>query len=373
MMKTQPTTNQRQQRIIDLRSDVVALPTDAMWQAMREATLGWASVGEDISVNRLEALAANRTGKEAALYVPTGTMANLVALMTHTRGGDQIILEASSHILWSEEWSFASICGVVPRSIRGTQGVLDPEQVREAILEKRFSHRPYTSLICLENTHNMAGGTVLSPTQIQATAAIAVEYGAALHLDGARIFNASVALGKPVHELTVDVDTVTMSLNKGLSAPGGALLCGSGTFVEQSRLNLKRLGGASMHKAGLYAAAGLVALQTMIPLLSNDHRRAHLLARGLSEFDGIRVDLDTVQSNIVMASIDEAVLSAEALLRRMEEHGVKATLCSSNVIRFVTHRDVTDEAICQVIHVVRDTVSKLKDDLISRRRKGTLL
>jgi threonine aldolase len=346
-----------QHHTVDLRSDVVSQPTEAMWHAMREAPLGLASAGEDPSLRQLEGYAAELAGKEAALYMPTGTMANLVALMTHTNRGDQVIMESSSHTLWSEEWSFASICGVLARGIDGAHGYMEPETVRGVIRDKRFSHRPHTSLICLENTHNMAGGTILTPTQIQSIKAVAEDYGIAIHLDGARIFNACVALDKPLRAFTDDVDSVVMNLNKGLSAPEGALLCGSNRFIEQVRLNLKQLGGGSLHKAGIFAAAGLVALQTMIPALADDHRRAQLLAHELSKLNGVRIDLSTVQTNIVMAAIDEAVVPAELLIQQMKEQGIRATLYKANVIRFVTHREVTDEGICRVIQVIRDIVS----------------
>jgi threonine aldolase len=341
-------------RQIDLRSDVVTGPTDVMWDAMRRAELGWAMMGEDSSVNELQRYAAELAGKESALYIPTGTMANLVALMTHTHRGDQIVLEASSHILWSEEWGFAHICGVVPRPIAGTFGYMEPDDVKTAILEQRFSHRPNTSLICLENTHNMAGGTIIRPDQISAISRIAREHSIPVHLDGARVLNACVALHVPLSEMTADVDTLMLNLNKGLSAPEGALLCGPRSFIDQSRVNLKRLGGWTLSKAGIPAAAGLVALKTMIPRLEDDHRRAWLLAQGLQGLKRISVDLGAVQTNIVMMSVDPEFMSARSLLNLLEEHNIRGYLFRPDAIRFVTHRLITDDDIRLVIEILSD-------------------
>jgi threonine aldolase len=341
-------------RQVDLRSDVVTGPTDAMWDAMRQAELGWAMMGEDPSVNELERYAAELSGKESALYIPTGTMANLVALMTHTDRGDQVILEASSHILWSEEWGFAYICGVVPRPIGGTSGYMEPDDVKAAIVEQRFSHRANTSLICLENTHNMAGGTVISPSQVSAIAGIAREHSIPVHLDGARLFNACVALHVELSEMAADVDTLTLNLNKGLSAPEGALLCGPRPFIDQSRVNLKRLGGWTLSKAGIPAAAGLVALKTMIPRLEDDHRRARLLAQGLQGLRRFTVNLGAVQTNIVMVSVDSEFMSARSLLNLLAEHNVRGYLFRPDAIRFVTHRLITDDDIRLVVEIMRD-------------------
>jgi threonine aldolase len=219
-----------------------------MWAAMRNAPLGWAVVGEDHSVRDLESEAAEITGKEAALFIPTGSMANLVALLSHTSAGDQIILEASSHILWMEEWSFASLCGLVARPIPGVHGYIDPEAVLRAIQDQRASRRPKTSLICLEDTHNAAGGAVFDRTQLAAIASVAHAHQIPLHLDGARLFNACVALGVDARDLVAEVDTLAVSLNKGLSAPEGSVLCGSAAFIERSRYQLRRLAGIACTK-----------------------------------------------------------------------------------------------------------------------------
>lgn len=351
-------TTQHITPLIDLRSDVLAPPTEAMWEAMRAAPLGWAVAGEDQSVQELEATGAALVCKEAALFVPTGSMANLVALMSHTQRGDQVIVESASHIYWSEEWSFASICGVAARALEGVYGYIEPNDIRQVVLDQRFSHRPQTSLICLENTHNMAGGTILSPAQTASIAAVAAEFGVALHLDGARLFNASVALNEPLHAFTDGVDSVVLNLNKGLSAPEGALLCGTRAWIETARLNLKRLGGGSLHKAGIFAAAGLTALQTMIPQLAEDHRRARWLATELARIDGVHIDLSSVQTNIVMATMDETGIGANALLQQLRQQNIRATLYRNNTIRFTLHRQITDEAIHRVIAAIQEIVAQ---------------
>lgn len=341
---------------IDLRSDAVTQPTPQMWDAMRAAPPHWSADGKDPSVLALEARGVELTGKAAALFVPTGTMANLVALMSLVQRGDHVILEASSHILWSEEWSLGYICGAIPRPLPGSRGVLRPEDVHAAIVDRRFSHRPRTSLICLENTHNASGGRVLRPEHSAAIAAVAREHGISLHLDGARLFNAQVALGVSLRELTTDLDTLVVGLSKGLSAPGGALLCGSTEFIAASRINLKRLGGHSLPNAGIHAAAGLVALDTMLPQLAEDHRRARLLAGGLAQLPGVDVDPNAVETNIVMATVSSSSMSANRLTDYLALHGVRALTYSDDVIRFVTHRHITDAAVEQTVTAMRDAL-----------------
>ena len=335
--------------IIDLRSDAVTRPTAAMWDAMRQAELGWAPAGEDASVNALEDYAVALSGKEAALFVPTGSMANLVALMSHTRRGDQIILEASSHILWSEEWGYAYVCGVVPRAIRGVRGYMNPADIASAVCARQFLHRPVTSLICFENTHNAAGGIAFNDQQTAAIVEVAQKYRILTHLDGVRIFNASVALDQTLQQLVEAVDSVTIGLNKGLSAPGGALLCGSRKFIERSRINLKRLGGASIHQAGILAAAGLVAIETMPAQLHNDHRRAQALAQGLAGMDGLQVDLALVQTNTVLVDLDRAGIQAAIFVEELARCDVRAYPYTDEVVRFMTHRHITDADIERVL------------------------
>ncbi len=346
-------------RVIDCRSDAITQPTEEMWDAMHSAEVGWGMQGEDASLNALQAYAASMAGMDAALYVPSGTMGNLVAMMTHTNRGDHFIAEAQSHVLWSEQWSFAYVCGAVAKPIQGSLGVMAPTDVEAAIEERRFGHRPPIRLLCLENTHNMAGGTIISLAQMGTLSAVAREHGISVHLDGARILNACVAEDVALPRFARECDTLTLNLNKGLSAPEGALVCGTEQLVDEARINLKRLGGwSATGKAGPQAAAGLVALQTMIPQLREDNRRAGVLARGLAELERIHIDLATVQTNIVMVRLDESFMSTQRFLNELGLAGVRAYYYLPDTVRFVLHRHITDDDVARVIDVVRDLVSR---------------
>jgi threonine aldolase len=330
--------------MIDLRSDVVAPPTDEMWEAMRRAPLGWALVGEDLAVNELEGYVADVLGKEAALLVPTCGAANLLALLSLTRPGEQIVLEAAMHLVWSEGQSLAFPAGLFPILVEARRGAPDPADVETALTTPRFGHLGRPSLVCLENTHTNAGGTVLDAGQIAAIAGVAHRHGAAVHLDGARLFNAAVALGCQARDLAAPVDSAAVSLNKGLCAPEGALLVGSRAVIASARANAKRLGMASWHKAGIAAAAGLIALRTMVARLADDHERAAQLAAGLAALPGLRIDPTQVQTNIVLAKL-RGELSADVFEARLAQHGVRALPRSPRVVRFVTHRLIGDAEV----------------------------
>ncbi|MBI3965224.1 MAG: aminotransferase class I/II-fold pyridoxal phosphate-dependent enzyme [Chloroflexi bacterium] len=375
----------RQPIVVDLRSDVVAPPTEAMWEAMRRAPLGWAYVGEDPSVNQLEALAADLLGKEAALFVPSCSLANLLALLTLGERGTQAIVEATAHVVTSEEWGIVSVAALVPRLLAGNRGVLDPAEVTAAITSASFGRPPRTSVVCLENTHNNAGGRVLTADQTAAVAEVARRHGASVHLDGARLFNAAIALGVPARSLAATADTIAISLNKGLGAPDGALLVGTRGAIAAARWHAKRLGAGSLHKAGLMAAAGLVALTTMVDRLAEDHHRARRLAELLTTIPGLRVDPAAVETNVVpvqlvdpagttiasserdparfsqgLASPDDPAasavwpaLTAPELVRRLAEHGVLALARSDTLIRLITHRLIGDEEVERAAAVFR--------------------
>jgi threonine aldolase len=334
--------------MIDLRSDVIAPPTQEMWEAMRRATLGWTLVGEDPSVNALEALGAELLGKEAALLVPTCSAANLLALLSLTRPGEQVVLESTMHLVWSEGQSLAFPAGLFPILVDGIRGAPDPDEVEAAIATPRFGHRGRTTLVCLENTHTNAGGTVLAPGQIGSVAEVAHRHGARIHIDGARLFNAAVALGQSAKELVRAADTVAVSLNKGLCAPEGALLAGSRELIHLARTHAKRFGLASWYKAGIAAAAGLVALRAMVDRLADDHRRALDLARGFVDVPGLRVDLARVQSNIVLAETVSGTTAPE-LVARLGESGILALARSERQVRFVTHRLIGDAEVEQAL------------------------
>lgn len=328
-------------RCIDLRSDTLTPPTEDMWAAMRRTAFGAASFGDDPTVRELCGLAAATLGKEAALYVPTCSMANLLALMVFGRPGTQVVLESGMHMVWAEGLGFAHPAGLFPRLLDGVRGALDPAAIEDAVAVPRFGRLPRTSLIAIENSHNNAGGTVLTAERTAAIVEVAARHGIPVHLDGARLFNAAAALHVPVRRLAEPVDTIAISLNKGLSAPEGALLCGPRPTIEEARVAAERIGGASLHKAGIAAAAGIVALGTMVDRLAEDNRRARRLAEDLSRLDGIAVDLATVHTNIVNADLRDGV-PAGAFAARLAEHGVRAWERSAQRVRFVTHRLIDD-------------------------------
>ena len=332
--------------MIDLRSDLHASPTDEMWEAMRSAKLGWATVGDDPSVNELQERMAGLLGKEAGLWVPTCGMANLVALLTIAPRGSTVVLEASSHVLTSEERGLEEIAGLEPWSLWAEDGRLDPADVEEAIVDRG------ALMLLLENTHTRAGGTVLTAELTAELASAAQRHGAYVHLDGARLFNAAAALGVPVAELAAPVNTVAVSLNKGLCAPMGTILAGRTQVIELAHRTLRRLGGASVHKAGIAAAAALVALDTLVDRLGDDHRRARELGALLQEIPGIEVGPAEIETNIVLVDVSGTELDPEAFLRLLAERGVLGLERDTSRIRFVTHRLIGDAEIAEAAAVV---------------------
>ena len=337
---------------IDLRSDLCAVPTDEMWDAMRSARLGWATHGEDESVRRLQEVAAALLGKEAALWIPTCGMANLVALLTQAERGGRVVLEASSHVLTSEAMGIVDIAGLEPCSLWAPDGRLDPAQVEGLIRAQR------ASLLVLENTHTRAGGTVLSPGLTDALVSAAHRHGARVHLDGARLANAAVALDVPLHELAASADTVAFSLNKGLCAPMGTILAGSAELIVRARTNLHRLGGSTVHKAGIAAAAGLVALDSMVDRLADDHRRARELAQLLSETSGLQPRPERVETNIVLVDTSGTGLAPDEFLGHLAEHGVLGMERDTSRVRFVTHRLIGDGDIVRAAELFAHVVAE---------------
>ncbi len=338
-------------KCIDLRSDTVTQPTAAMRQAMARAEVGDDVYGEDPTVRRLEEMGAELFGKEAALFVPSGTMGNQVAILTHTNRGDEIIVEAEAHVYFYEVGGIGALAGVQTRTIRGNQGVLPADKVKQAIRLNDL-HFPKTSLICLENTHNRAGGTVTALEQMEEVGAVAKEFNLAIHLDGARIFNAAIALGVGVKELTKDADTVMCCLSKGLAAPVGSLLTGTGHLITKARRWRKMLGGG-MRQAGVLAAAGVVALEQMVERLQDDHLNARRLAEGLANIRGIQMELDRVQTNIVLANLEHSEVAVPVFLDRLGERGVKAIPFGEHLVRFVTHKDITTADVDQTLGFVQ--------------------
>ena len=335
--------------MIDLRTDALSRPTDEMWAAMRAAEVGWAYVGEDASVNELEARGARLLGKEAAVLLPTCSTANLVALLTLGVPGQAVALDPTCHVATSEGNGFERVAGLRAFPAEARAGCPDPDAVERAFLEAKRAGLA-ASLLVLENSHNNAGGAAVPPDRGAAAAAAAHRLGAAVHLDGARLCNSAVALGVPPARLAADADTVALSLGKGLCAPGGALLAGSRPLIARARDQARLIGAGSLHKAGPLAAAGLVALERMIERLAEDNRRARRLAEGLAPLPGLRVDLATVQTNIVV--IDTVAPEVNALLPRMAARGVLGFRRSDSRFRFVTHRLIGDAEVSRAVAAV---------------------
>jgi threonine aldolase len=333
--------------MIDLRTDAMTPPTEAMWAAMRSAELGWAMRDEDRNVLELQALGAALTGKETALFTPTCSMANLLALLTLGERGTQVILESGCHTVTSEEWGVAALAGLFPRllSAAAGAGAPTPAAVEAAFAAAADLGLPGISLVCLENSHNNAGGIAVTAAQTAAIAEIAHRAGACVHLDGARLFNAAAALGASARDLAEPADTVVISLNKGLCAPLGALLCGRRAVIESARGHARRFGAANIHKAGIFAAAGLVALNQMVGRLADDNRRARILAERLAGIPGLRLDLAGVQTNLIFADVTAPGLTSGAVARRLAERGILALARPGNRIRFVTHRLIGDAEV----------------------------
>ena len=332
--------------IVDLRSDTLTLPTPEMREAMVRAELGDDVWEEDPTVRQLEALAAAQLDKEAGLFVTSGTQGNLVSVLAQTRPGQEVVLDIDSHIFNYEVGGAAVIGGVQMRPVKTERGFLSPDQVREALRPANI-HIPPTGLVCLENTHNRHGGTCCAPEEIAAVAAVAHEAGVPVHLDGARLFNAAIALKRHAREFTRYVDSVTFCLSKGLGAPVGSVVCGRADFIARARRIRKMLGGG-MRQAGVLAAAGVVALQRMVDRLAEDHANARRLAEGLARLPGISTDLSTVQTNIVIFRVrrpaDAEDLTRGCLARKIKIHAIGPT-----AIRCVTHKDVDADDITRAL------------------------
>ena len=340
---------------IDLRSDTVTAPTEAMRAAMAAAEVGDDVYGEDPTVNRLEAAAAARLGKEAGLFVPSGTMGNITALLAHTARGDEVILEEGSHIVNYEVAGLAVIGALMPRTLRGHYGILEPEQIRAAIRPANI-HTPRTALITVESTHNRGGGTYYPLDVLAEIGRIGREHGIPIHLDGARIFNASVASGVPAKDFAAYADTVQFCFSKGQAAPVGSMLVGSRAVIERARKYRKMLGGG-MRQAGILAAAALVALETMVDRLAEDHTNARLLAEGLAAIPGIEIDLKRVQTNIVIFAVRSPRVDAAAFTRGLAARGVLPHQISPDSIRLVTHKDVSREDILTALAAARTVLA----------------
>ena len=340
--------------IIDLRSDTVTQPTPEMREAMYRAELGDDVYGEDPTVNRLERIAAERMGKEAALFVVSGTMGNLVALLTHCRRGDEVILGDRSHTFLFEQGGMASLGGIIPHTVPNQpDGTMRLEDLEGAIRGDDV-HFPRTRLICLENTHNVCNGTPLTAGYTAQVAELARDHGLRVHVDGARIFNAAAALGVDVRELVQDVDSVQFCLSKGLCAPVGSLVCGSAEFIAEARRARKVVGGG-MRQAGVLAAAGIVALEQIADRMGEDHARAKRLAEGLAGIPGL--DVGPAVSNILYFGLTEQVSKTpEEVVAGLAERGVRMLGRVGGRFRAVTHHWISDEDVERTIQAMREVI-----------------
>lgn len=337
--------------MIDLRSDTVTLPTEEMREAMRSAGLGDDSREGDPTVRRLEQLAAAKTGKEAALFVASGTMSNLVALLAHTGRGGEVLLDGDCHILRSEMGGIASLAGLFYRPIPSQRGAPDLDIVAEHLSAKLTANKLGTALVTVETTHNSAGGAVIPLDYMAKLRALTAEKGVPVHIDGARVFNAAVALGLSAADIAKHGDSVGFCVSKGLSAPFGSVLCGSAAFIERARA-YRRMVGGGMRQAGVMAAAGIVALERMIDPLAEDHRRARRLAEGLHAIDPQLSD-PRPETNIVMIEVGHTTGDAKAWMAALDGAGLKCGAWSGKSLRMVTHRHIDDAAVEEALAIVR--------------------
>ena len=339
-------------KIIDLRSDTVTKPSPEMRRAMAEAEVGDDVFMEDPTVNRLQERAAQIFGREASLFVPSGSMGNLTCIIAHTRPGQEVICEGKGHIYNYEMASMSAVAGTLPRVVSAEDGIMTWEQISRAIRPKAYS-RSQTALISLENTHNMAGGTVYPTQLMHEICDRAHDAGIAVHLDGARIFNAATYLGEGVAEMTKKFDSIQFCLSKGLGAPVGSVIVGSKGFIERCRSIRKMLGGG-MHQAGVIAAAGLIALEKGPKRLRIDHENAGLLAERLAEIPGIRINPAKVQTNIVIYDIQQTGLSSADFLAELARRKVLGVPVDAEKIRMVTHLDVDRKDVAEAVETIRE-------------------
>lgn len=340
--------------VIDLRSDTVTKPSAAMRQAMANAEVGDDVYSEDPTVNQLEARAAEVFGREAALFVPTGTMGNQIAVRLHTQPGQEVICEARSHVLDWEMAMMSAFSGVMPRTVAGERGVLTWDRICTGI-GPRIYYRAPTGLVWIENSHNMAGGTVTPLPVLREIWAGAHEVGLPVHLDGARVFNAAAALGMGVAELTAGFDTVMFCLSKGLGAPVGSMLVGSRPMMNRARAVRKALGGG-MRQAGVLAAAGLLALEEGPGRLPEDHENARLLAQAVANCAGATINLEAVQTNIVIFTVPDSGRAAK-LVADLKSRGVLSSVVGPEQVRLVTHRDVSRADCERAADLLRELLS----------------
>lgn len=338
---------------IDLRSDTVTMPTDEMRQAIANAVVGDDVYGDDPTVNRLEQIAAEKVGKEAALFVPSGTFGNQLAVFTHTRRGQEVIIGKDNHIVVHEVGASAVIAGVQLRTLETSKGTMNPSEVEKAIRQDDI-HEPETGLICVENAHGC--GAVVSQENLMKIKSIGRKHSIPIHMDGARIFNAAVSLGVDVKEIAACADSVMFCLSKGLSAPAGSILAGSKKFIDRARKNRKLMGGG-MRQIGIIAAAGIIALEKMTLRLEEDHNNAKYFAEELSKLKSINVKHDRLDINMIFFEIDENIISSELFVKKLYEKNIKINGKDSGEYRFVTHIGVNKKDIDYTLDCIKEIIS----------------
>ncbi|MFQ6002115.1 MAG: low-specificity L-threonine aldolase [Candidatus Zixiibacteriota bacterium] len=348
------------QKLIDLRSDTVTKPSKAMRQAIAEAEVGDDVFEDDPTVKKLEEMVAELLGKEKALFVPSGTMANEVAIKSWTKPGDEVILEEDSHIYNYEVGAPSVLCGVQLNALKGKRGVLTAQQILDHIRPQDI-HIPPTTLICLENTHNRAGGTIYPIEEIKKIREATKPFGIKMHLDGARLWNATIATGIPLDKYARYFDSVSVCLSKGLGAPIGSVICGSSDFIQIARRNRKMFGGG-MRQVGIIAAAGIYAIENNFNRLIEDHRNAKALAQGLSKIPKISVDSESVQTNIVVIDIKKSGMEVAKALEKLKEKNVLAVPFGKTQIRCVTHLNVSRDDIYKALEVFQQIFESSSTD-----------
>jgi threonine aldolase len=348
------------QKFIDLRSDTVTKPSQAMRQAIAEAEVGDDVFEDDPTVKKLEEMVAELLGKGKSLFVPSGTMANEVAIKSLTKPGDEVILEEDSHIYNYEVGAPSVLCGVQLNPLKGKRGVLTAQQILDHIRSEDI-HVPPTTLICLENTHNRAGGTIYPLEEIKKIRKATKPLGTKMHLDGARLWNATIATGIPLDEYAKHFDSVSVCLSKGLGAPIGSVISGGSDFIQIARRNRKMFGGG-MRQVGIIAAAGIYAIENNFNRLVEDHRNAKVLAQGLSKIPELSVDLESVQTNIIVIDIKESGMEVGEVLGKLKEKGVLAVPFGKTKIRCVTHLDVNQDDIYQALEVFKQVFENSAKD-----------
>ena len=339
-------------RYIDLRSDTVTMPTEEMRKAMADAVVGDDVYGDDPTINKLEKLAAEMAGKEAAMFVPSGTMGNQIGVMTHTLRGDEVILGENSHIAVHEVGATAVLSGVQLRTIKSPDDILHPDAVKNAIRSDDI-HEPRTGLICMENA--LANGTVVPLDIMREVYNIAKENHIPVHLDGARLFNAATYLKVKASDITQYTDSVMFCLSKGLCAPVGSILAGSKPFIDKARKNRKLLGGG-MRQAGILAAAGIIALEKMTKRLGEDHENAKYLAKRLLDIPGVELDMEKVQIDMVFFKLDSSYIEPNILVKKLFEKGIKISGPELGLYRFVTNNDVSKKDIEYLIDCMKEII-----------------